>query len=407
MLRLSASWLVPVSAPPIADGAVLIDDRGRIVAAGEGTAVPTPERAISQHFADGILLPGLVNTHTHLELTGFAGQADDPVFWDWIQHIIALKAGRSEEDFLRAAEAGVRACWAAGVTTVCDMGNSGSVIAALHALNGSGIAHHEVFDLHSADPDVTMKRFGGELQRLAHHATGRVQLGVSPHAPYTVSGEVYRRSAELARAHGVPIGVHIAEAPDETRLLHDFTGTFADFLRERGVGPLSDEPISPVAWLDRFGVLSSRTLCVHAIHADLADAHLLRRHGCAVAHCPRSNRRHHGADAPVRRYLELGIPLGLGTDSEVSVAPLDLIAEAREARKLAGWTAGETVRALTLGGAEALGLESSCGSLEIGRWADLAVIRAAAVIEPLEPLLSTGPADVLATWLGGREVHRT
>lgn len=404
MLRLSAAWLVPVSAPPIAGGAVLVDDRGRIVAVGEDQAVPTPENASTEHFADGILLPGLINTHTHLELTGFAGQADDPVFWEWIKHIIALKAGRSEEDFFRAAEAGVRSCWAAGVTTVCDMGNSGSVIAALHALNGSGIAHHEVFDLHSADPDVTMKRFGGELQRLAHLATGRVQLGVSPHAPYTVSGEVYRRTAELARAHGVPIGVHIAEAVDETRLLQDFTGTFADFLRERGVGPLSDEPISPVAWLDRQGVLSSRTICAHAIYADLADAHLLRRHGCAVAHCPRSNRRHHGADAPVRRYIELGIPLGLGTDSEVSVAPLDLIAEAREARKLAGWTAAETVRALTLGGAEALGLDESIGSLEPGKLADIVVLYATVISSSETAILASGREAVAGTWLGGRRV---
>ncbi len=407
MLRLSASWMVPVSGPPVANGAVLIDDHGRIAAVGENVAVPIPEHASTEHFADGILLPGLVNTHTHLELTGFAGQAEDPVFWDWIKHIIALKARRSEEDFFRAAEGGIRGCWAAGVTTVCDMGNSGSVIAALHALNASGVAHHEVFDLHSADPDVTMKRFGGELDRLAQHATGRVQLGVSPHAPYTVSGEIYRRTAELARAHGVPIAVHIAEAPDETRLLQDFTGTFADFLRERGVGPLSTEPISPVAWLDRHGVLSARTICAHVIHADLADAHLLRRHGCAVAHCPRSNRRHHGADAPVRRYIDLGIPLGLGTDSEVSVAPPDLLAEAREARKLTGWTAAETVRALTLGGAEALGLESTCGSLTIGRWADLVAVKVAAPTdEPLEQVLTSSSSDVLGTWLAGHRVHR-
>lgn len=406
MQRLSASWVLPVDADPIAEGAILIDADGRIAEVGPDAVVPRPDHAASEHFADAVLLPGLINTHTHLELTGFAGQADDPVFWDWIKHIIALKAGRNEEDFLRAAEDGLRTCWAAGVTTICDMGNSGSVITALHALRGSGIAHHEVFDLHSPDVEGTMKRFGRELDALAHHATGRVQLGISPHAPYTVSGAVYRRSAELARAHGAPIGVHIAEAPDETRLLADFTGTFAEFLRDRGVAPLSPDPISPVAWLDRHGVLSSRTLCAHAIHTDLADAHLLRHHGAAVAHCPRSNRRHHGADAPVRRYVELGIPLGLGTDSEVSVAPLDLLAEAREARQLTGWTAAETVRALTLGGAEALGVAAATGSLVRGKWADLVAVGITAPDDPCEALLATGPGDVRATWLGGREVHR-
>jgi 5-methylthioadenosine/S-adenosylhomocysteine deaminase len=198
----------------------------------------------------------------------------------------------------------------------------------------------------------------------------------------------------------------IAEPFDETRLLADFSGTFADFLKERGVRPLSPEPISPVAWLDRHGVLSPRTLCAHAIHTDLADAHLLKRSGSAIAHCPRSNRRHHHADAPVKRYVDLGIPLGIGTDSEVSVAPLDLIAEAREARKLTGWSAAEAVRALTLGGAEALGLEGSGGSLAPGKWGDVALVVAAGAVDPLEELLRSAPRDVGATWLGGREVHR-
>jgi 5-methylthioadenosine/S-adenosylhomocysteine deaminase len=406
MLRLSARWVLPVSGPAIEGGAALVDDRGRIVAVGPDATVPRPPQARIEELPHATLLPGLVNTHTHLELTGFAGQAEDEVFWDWIKHIIALKSARSDEDFFLAAERGIQDCWAAGVTTVCDMGNSGQVIAAMHAQGAAGIAHHEVFDLHQGEPAETMRRFSGELDRLAPHAAGRVQLGVSPHAPYTVSGPVYRETADLARAHGVPIGVHIAEPQDETALLRDFTGTFADFLRSRGVSRLAPEPVSPVAWLDRHGVLSPRTICAHAIHTDLADAELLRRHGAAVAHCPRSNRRHHRADAPVRRYLDQGIRLGLGTDSEVSVAPLDLVAEAREARVLTGWNAAETLRALTLGGAEALNLSAETGSLEPGKWADVVALATPEHPDPFEAVLTTGPRDVAVTWLAGREVHR-
>ena len=397
--------MLPVDAAPIADGALLIDDRGRIVAVGPDAAVPVPPDALVQRFEEAVLLPGLINTHTHLELTGFAGMAEHTDFWEWIKRIIALKATRDEEAFFHAASAGIRSCWAAGVTTICDMGNTGSVIAALDALGASGVAHHEAFDMHTEETPVVMKRFARELDRLARHATGRVAIGVSPHAPYTVSGPLYRAVSELARAHGVPIGVHVAEPADESALLRDFTGTFAEALRARGVERVSDAPISPVAWLDQHGVLTPRTLCAHAIHTDMADTRIMVQRGVAVAHCPRSNRRHHHADAPVARYVDAGLRVGLGTDSEVSVAPLDLVAEAREARMLAGWSAADTVRALTLGGAEALGLESSTGSLSVGKWADIAVARVGESSTPDEAILASGPGDVVATWLGGRRVH--
>lgn len=384
---------------------MLIDDRGRIAAIGPDAAVPRPPDALVQRFDDAVILPGLINTHTHLELTGFAGMAEETDFWLWIKHIIALKATRDEEAFFIAATAGIRACWAAGVTTICDMGNTGSVIAALDDVGGSGIAHHEAFDMHTEETPAVMKRFSRDLDRLATHATGRVQIGVSPHAPYTVSGALYRAVSDLGRAHGVAIGVHVAEPPDESALLRDFSGVFADALQARGVERISHEPVSPIAWLDRHGVLSARTICAHAIHTDLADTAIMVERGVAIAHCPRSNRRHHHADAPVARYVDSGLRIGIGTDSEVSVAPIDLLAEAREARVLTGWSAGETIRALTLGGAEALGLDASTGSLTVGKWADVAVIRVAETTAPEAAVLGSAIEDVMATWLGGRRVH--
>ena len=396
--------MLPVDAPAIADGAILVDDRGRIAAVGPDHAVPTPPDALIERFDDVALIPGFVNTHTHLELTGFAGLAEEADFWEWIKHIIALKATRTDEDFFEAASHGIRQCWAAGVTTICDMGNTGSVIAAMHELRASGIAHHEAFDMHTAETPVVMRQFSGELDRLARHATGRVAIGVSPHAPYTVSGPLYQSVSELARAHGVPIGVHVAEPADESALLRDFTGIFADALRARGVARPSPDPVSPIAWLDRHGVLGPRTLCAHAIHTDAADAAIMVRRGVSVAHCPRSNRRHHQADAPVSRYVELGLRMGIGTDSEVSVAPLDLLAEAREARRLTGWNSFETLRALTLGGAEALGLDGSCGSLTPGKLADLAAIRVGRSTTPEEAVLSSSIGDVRGTWSAGSRV---
>ena len=414
MERFTAAWVLPVDGAPIANGAVLVGDDGRILEVGPADLVSSPPDA--RHIAiaapqaagpraAGLLLPGLVNTHTHLELTGFAGLVEAGDFNEWIRQVIAIKAKRSEEQFFDAACEGIRASWRSGVTTVCDTGSTGAVIAALHHLGASGISHHEVFGAHPDECQPAMRRFAADLNRLAHHATGRVGLGVSPHAPYTVSGPLYAASADLANAHGVAMAVHVAEPQGESALLDDFSGIFADDWRRRGIPRPAPESVSPVAWLEQHGVLSSRTLCIHAIHVSDPDADLIARHGSAIAHCPRSNRVHHHADAPVQRYLDRGLRIGLGTDSEISVAPPDLLAEARAARALTGWSAAATVRALTLGGAEAIARDAESGSLVPGKWADLVAIDVGDTADPEEAVLASGADAVVGTWLAGRQVH--
>lgn len=407
MLRLAADWLLPVSSPPIADGAILLGDSGRILEVGTDAEVPRPERASEERLAPGvILLPGLVNTHTHLELTGFAGQVQEDHFDRWISGIIRVKAARPEEEFFRAACRGMESMWSAGVTTVCDTGSTGTVIAALDHLGASGIAHHEVFGAHPAQAEGAMRQFSRDLNRLAHHATGRVAIGVSPHAPYTVSGPLYRAACQLARAHGVDIAVHTAEPWDETLLLRDFTGAFAKWFEMQGVSRPSMEAISPVAFMAEHGVLGPRTLCVHAIHVEAQDVALIRSAGAAIAHCPRSNRFHHHADAPIQRYRDAALRIGLGTDSEVSVDPPDLLAEAAATGRLTGWTSDVLLHLLTLGGAAALGREKEIGSLEVGKWGDLTAVEVGGTVVPTDSLLAATRDSVVATWLGGRERFR-
>ncbi len=403
MQWLAAEWVLPVAAPPIENGAVLLGDDGLIVAVDSVARLPRPERAAAVELGAAVLLPGLINSHTHLELTGLAGTVSADRFIDWITGLVAVKARRSPEEFFLASCEGIRDQWRAGVTTVCDTGSTGAVIAALDHLGARGIAHHEVFGDRVEDAPEAARRFDRELTGLAQHATGFVQLGVAPHAPYTVSGPLYRAAAELARAHGAPIAVHVAEPQDESALLRDFTGSFAEWWQSRGVPRPSPVSVSPVAWLEQHGVLSERTLCVHAIHVDRDDAMLMARAGSAVAHCPRSNHVHHGAVAPVGLYQELGLRIGLGTDSEVSVAPTDLLAEAREARRLAGWSAEETLLHLTLAGAEAIGLAYEVGSLEPGKAGDLLALRYSGG-DPVEAVLACSRGDVVTVLLAGRRV---
>jgi cytosine/adenosine deaminase-related metal-dependent hydrolase len=407
--RLAARWVIPVEGRPIERGAVLIGTDGRLIAVGPDAMVPRPPEAVAEAYEHGLLLPGLINTHTHLELTGLSGEPPGPDFAAWILGVRRLKAGRSPEGFLAAARDGLAASHAAGVTTVADTGDSGAVIRALAESGGSGVAYQEVFGPH---PDQLGESLAGLQQRvesLGAFAVGRVRIGVSPHAPYTVSGPLYAAVAAWAGAEGLPLATHVAESRAETELLARGEGPFSEAWRGRGIPLPVPLGRTPVEWLDDHGALSERTLCIHVVQAGPDDVARLVRAGAAVAHCPISNRGHgHGA-APLAAFLERQLRLGLGTDSVLSVGTPDLLSEARAARRLAGLDAVRTLELCTVEGARALGLDSETGSLRTGKWGDCVVLRArdgAAGLPPEEQVLASGPPDVLATYVGGRDVYR-
>jgi len=407
--RLSARWVLPIETPPVERGAVLLGSDGRIAAVGPDARVPRPADVPAEDFGDALLLPGLINTHTHLELTGMAGAPPEADFASWIRGVREAKALLPADRFLVAARQGLADCWAAGVTTVADTGDSGAVARALAEADGSGVAYQEVFGPHPGQWDESLRGLQRRVESLSPYARGRVRLGVSPHAPYTVSGRLYQATAEWARAEDLPLAVHVAESPAESALLARGSGAFAIAWRGRGI-PMP-EPLgrSPIQWLDEHGVLSPRTLCIHVVQARGLDIGRLANTGAAVAHCPRSNRAHGHGDAPLAALLAARVRVGVGTDSVVSVGELDLLAEARAARALAGLDAGRALGLCTRDAARALGLDAEIGGLRAGKWGDCTVIRlppdgGAAAAEDLA--LSSSPRDVVATYVGGRDVYR-
>lgn len=409
--RIAAGWVLPVGGPLIERGAVLIDVRGKIVAVGDDASIPHPANVPADAFLDAILLPGLINTHTHLELTGLAGRVRDPDFAAWIRRLVQVKAERSQEATLAAARQGIADCWAAGVTTIADTGSSGAVVEALADVGGSGIAYHEVFGPHPDQCAGSLAALQNQVDGLSRFTGGRVRLGVSPHAPYTVSGPLYRAVAEWACEVGLPLATHIAESPAETDLLATGGGPFGDAWRARGIPSPAPLGCTPVEWLERHGVLGPRTLCIHAVQVGPRDVARLFRAGAAVAHCPLSNRAHaHGA-APLAALLEARLRVGLGTDSVVSVGELDLLAEARVARALASLSADAALALCTIDGARAIGWDDDIGTLEPGKWGDCVVLAPPAFTvsehrAPVERALASGPRDVVATYLAGNPVYR-
>jgi cytosine/adenosine deaminase-related metal-dependent hydrolase len=404
--RYTADWVVPVAAAPARDGAVLLDPAGRIVAVGPSEAVPDPPDTVHRSFPGAAILPGLVNAHTHLELTGLDGQVPDEEFPEWVVHLVAIKRVRSPEVVRAAARKGIEDCWRMGVTTVADTGDSGAVIEALADLGASGIAYHEVFGPDPRLVEESLAEWAARLEQLGRFVGGRVRLGASPHAPFTVSGPLYRRAAAHARSVGLPLAMHIAESSAEAELVATGSGGFARRWVDRGIEPVAART-TPIEWLDQLGVLGPDALCIHCVQATDDDLGRLAAHGSAVAHCPRSNRRHRHGDAPVRAFLDRRLRVGVGTDSVASVAPLDLLAEARIARELGALSAWQTVDLVTRGAASAIGMEADVGSLAPGRWGDLAVFRIGPQLDQdqlPDTLVSLGTAALLCTVLAGREV---
>ena len=391
---------------------MLVGEDGRIRAVGPAATVPAPGDVPAEDFGDAVLLPGLINTHTHLELTGLGGQPPDPEFAAWIRRLRETKAALPAEAFLAAARRGLADCWAGGVTTVADTGDSGAAMQALAESGASGVAYHEVFGPHPDQRDESLAGLQRRVEQLGRYAGGRVRLGVSPHAPYTVSGPLYAATGAWARAEGLPLAVHLAESVAESRLLAAGEGAFADAWRARLIPMPTPAGRTPVEWLDEHGVLTARTLCIHVVQASGADVVRLARAGAAIAHCPLSNRAHGHGDAPVASFLAAGLRVGMGTDSVVSVGTLDLLAEARAARALAGLDAGRALALCTIDGARALDLDREVGSLAPGKWGDIAVIQPGGSAEPSvatveEQVLASGPRDVRATFVGGRDVYRS
>jgi cytosine/adenosine deaminase-related metal-dependent hydrolase len=411
----TAPVVVTMAGPPLTDGAVLVGAEGRIEGVGPVADFAALEGVIRE-AVPGLLMPGLVNLHTHLELTGLASDAPADDFPRWIRTLRGAKAERSPEWFAEAARRGVRDAFAAGITTVADTGDSGAVLPALVEAGGSGIVYQEVFGPHPSQRQESLMALRKRVDQLLPLETPRVRLGLSPHAPYTVSGPLYRVVRELSDLIDRPLAVHLAESPAERDFVTRNAGPFAAAWAERGIPPLAEQRgpgvgpnalRSPVAWLDAHGILGPRTLCIHTVELDETDIRVLADRRVAVAHCPVSNRRHGHRQAPLRQLLDAGVRLGVGTDSVLSVGSLDLFAELRAARELAGLDARGTLALATNEAAAALDLRGEVGRLASGFYADLIGLDVPlGGGDPEEAALGASPDRVLLTVGSGRVVYR-
>lgn len=411
----AARWVLPVDAAPIEDGEVVIEDG--VIAAVRSARTPASGR---RDLGEAVLMPGLVNAHSHLEYTALRGFLEDVPFFPWIRALTAAKAALTPEDWLWSARLGAMECLAAGVTTLGDNTDAGVTMRVLTETGLRGTVYQELFGIDHREPVAPILE-SLRVKIAAHRrlASGRVSVGVSPHALYTIRPALFAALDEYVAGEGLPTSLHIAESGSESALTERGEGPFAEMYTRRGI-TWEAPRMTPTRYAADLGALGPSTLAVHCVHQTLADIALLATTGAAVIHCPKSNAKLGAGVAPLAAWLRTpGLRLGLGTDSAVSNNTLDLFEEMRFAllmqraatQEVEAVTARDVARMATLGGAEAMGLSHLIGSLTPGKRADLIAVRldrphAVPATDPYSALVYTARADdVLFTLCDGEVLY--
>ena len=418
---LVADWVLPISEEPLANGAIVVSEQGLILDVCDAKSPLLTQSAIGheiRRFPGCVLMPGLINTHIHLEYSAFKGFSKSCGFGEWMLRLILARRKLTIDDYYVSALWGTRECVRAGMTYLAEASFYGWTSA--RAICEAGLrarVHLEVMGLDDNTIPQTMDRVEHQLG-VIKEICGLVEPGLSPHAPYTVSARLYSEVVRYSVKHNLFTTTHLAESPHEMELFHNGTGAIAKAYKAVGFwkGYKWKPPrVSPVAYLHKAGALHPAMLAAHCVQLSDEDIATMSEAGTAVAHCPCSNRFLQCGSAPIAKLRQNGIRVGLGTDSLASNARLDLFAEMREALKLSRSIGvdhththththtqscasrltsevapmsgdmpipavphlNETsvLRMATLEGAKALGLDDKLGSLEKGKMADIIAVR--------------------------------
>jgi cytosine/adenosine deaminase-related metal-dependent hydrolase len=387
---LKARWIFPVDGPPLEDAVIAIQGEKILsLETGGGRA--------NLDLGNVAILPGLVNAHTHLDLSGLRGRLPPkkPVT-DWLRGVIQRRRSLSPLQAAAEIQAGLAECVRYGTTLVGDISGEGLSWPILAAAPLWSVVFYEILGLSRARARQALASAKDWLE--AHRANARCRPGLSPHAPYSVRHSLFRAIAGLARHEKVPVAIHLAESREELELLQHHDGPFVPFLSDLGVwdpdGLAGEEEILRM-YADRPNTLW--------IHTNYLDAGLpISPHG-TVIYCPRTHAAFGHAPHPFRRFLDAGIRVALGTDSLASNPDLDVLSEARLVRQLHPDLPGHVLlRMATLAGAEALGYGAETGSLATGKSADLIVlpVDGSSPNDPHDFILSSSARVESVMWRG-------
>jgi cytosine/adenosine deaminase-related metal-dependent hydrolase len=404
LIRYRAAWVLPISRPPLHHGCVHVDG-GRVVAVGRAGEMATPPLTREVDLGAVAILPGLVNAHTHLELSHLAGKVPPAeAFTDWARAVIAERRGQTDphaEEIVHGAALGVREAVEYGTAVVADVSNTLITYDLLATSPLAGVVFYELIRFNTPNPAASIRdalRTLGALRR-----TERLRPHLAAHAPYSVAPSLLAALRRVldhnprARA-----SVHIAESREEVEFVRSAGGPWRALLEELGAWtPSFTAPgLSPVEYLDAAGLVHDRVLAVHGVQTSDADLSRLAARGATLVTCPRSN-RHTGAGVPpIERFYAAGVRVAVGTDSLASAPDLNVFEELAAMRAVApAVPASALLASATFEGARALGFEADYGTLEPGKRARLIAVDLPDPISDVEEYLLSGIRPEQIRWL--------
>jgi aminodeoxyfutalosine deaminase len=406
---LRARLVLPVSRPPIPDGAVLISGK-RIVAVGRWRELSNKSERSALDLGDAVLMPGLVNAHCHLDYTDMAGQLPPAkVFSDWLKLMTAAKGSWSDSDFAQSWLHGAQMLVRTGTTTVADIEAVPQLLPKVW--NATPLRVFSFLEMISVKADRSPGRVLQEaMDRLASLPLARCRAGLSPHAPYTAVPELLRLTARTARRRRWRLTTHVAESALEYEMFARGRGEMFDWIKRSG-RDMSDCGLgSPVQHLERYGMLGGNLLAAHVNYLGRNDAALLGQRDVHVVHCPRSHFYFRHDAFPFRQLARAGVNICLGTDSLASVyrtrrqtVELSLFEEMRALTQAHPWLSPrKIVRLVTVNGARALGLQGRVGEVSTNAFADLIVLPFAGKSAEVYDAILHHSGDVSASMIDGQ-----
>jgi cytosine/adenosine deaminase-related metal-dependent hydrolase len=354
MELLRAGWLLPITRPPLRDGRVAVED-GRVVWLGRA-GDPGEPHAPLRDLGDGVLLPGLVNAHCHLELSHLAEKLPPAggSFVPWVESVVASRGQHTSLEIASAVDRAITALEASGTVALGDVSNTLTHLERLSASSLTAVVFLELLAWDPAMAQTTLAWGEGLVRERGTLLRPGLELRLAAHAPHSVSPQLLR----LMAARGGPAAIHLAESPDEAQFLAEGTGAWPGFLASRGLGQVSFIPAgqTPVRYAHGLGVLHPRLVAAHGVQVDAIDRGLLKERGVHVVLCPRSNATLGVGRAAAPALHAAGVKLALGSDSLASAPTLDVLDDAILLREQFPELAPAAIlRMATLGGAEALG----------------------------------------------------
>jgi cytosine/adenosine deaminase-related metal-dependent hydrolase len=406
---LRARLVVPLVAPPIPDGAVLISGK-RITAVGTWSSLSDREWKQAFDLGDVALLPGFVNAHCHLDYTDMAGELlPQKQFPDWLKLMITAKSSWSYSNYAESWLHGANMLVRSGTTTVGDIEAVPELLP--DVWEGTPLRVLSFVEMLGITSRRTPKAILGEAtDRIESLSNSRCATGISPHAPYSTLPELLKASGDAARRRKWRVTTHVAESALEFEMFAQARGVMFDWL-QKSKRDMSDCGLgTPVEHLDRCGLLSENLLAVHANYLGPKDAALLGRRKVSVAHCPRSHRYFRHEPFPIRELTRARVNVCLGTDSLASVlksrrqnAELNMFEEMRAFKESnPSLPPRRIVEMATLNGARALGLKGHAGQLSTNAFADLIAIPFTGRTRRIYDAILRHKGDVSASMIDGQ-----